>query len=340
MSELVALLDKQGEDEESENLLNDAVAKLEFRERELVQFYGNLVDSFRKHGSEKGFDDTYCRLIRLVSDSNSVYVKRQGFKSMVSGLCETGQPKKAENLMEAMIGKGGIKPSSFEFKSIVYGYGKLGFFEDMERIINEMENQGFEIDTVCSNMVLSSYGDHNELPRMVSLLKKMKVLGIPFSTRTYNSVLNSCPTLISMVQDCDDDKKIPVSIQELKERLSEEETLLVNELIESTVLDEAMRWDSMEVKLDLHGMHMSSAYLVMLQWMEMMKKWFGDGRNEIPGEVTVVCGAGKHSNIRGESPVKGLVKRMVIITKSPLRIDRKNVGCFVAKGHVVRNWLC
>ncbi|KAL4289260.1 hypothetical protein AHAS_Ahas19G0368400 [Arachis hypogaea] len=49
---------------------------------------------------------------------------------------------------------------------------------------------------------------------------------------------------------------------------------------------------------------------------------------------------GKHSNVRGESPVKVLVKKMMVNMGSPLRIDRKNNGCLVAKGRAVKNWLC
>ncbi|KAJ0077185.1 hypothetical protein Patl1_35865 [Pistacia atlantica] len=142
---------------------------------------------------------------------------------------------------------------------------------------------------------------------------------------------------MSMLQDLND---FPVSITELTGSLNGDEVLLVEELVESCVLNEAMEWNSMEVKLDLHGMHLGSAYLITLQWMEEMRFRFSDGNYAIPAEVTVVCGLGKHSSVRGESPVKAMVKKMVIRTNCPLRIDRNNIGCFVGKGHVVKNWLC
>lgn len=336
VADLIALLDNQGNHSESHALLSQAVSKLKSRERDLVQFYCNLIESCSKHGLNPGFDGAYSYLSELVRNSSSVYVKRQGYKSMVSSLCEMGQPNEAENVVEDMR-KGGVKPSVFEFRFILYGYGKLGLFEDMERIACEMEIEGFEVDTICSNMVLSSYGASNELPKMAPWLQKMKTLQIPFSVRTYNSVLNSCLMIMSMVQGSDG---FPLSIGELVEVLNEDEALLVKELVESSsVLDEAMEWNCSEAKLDLHGMHLGSAYLIMLQWIEEMKCRFKVEECVIPAQFTVVCGSGKHSSVRGESPVKALIREMMVQMKSPMKIDRKNIGCFVAKGQVVRNWL-
>ncbi|TYJ44460.1 hypothetical protein E1A91_A03G226400v1 [Gossypium mustelinum] len=260
----------------------------------------------------------------------------QGFKSMVSSLCEMGQPNEAENVVEDMI-KNGVKPSLFELRFVLYGYGKMGFFEDMERMVRKMEIEGFGVDTISSNMILSSYGAYNALPKMVPWLQKMKALEIPFSIRTYNCVLNSCPMIMSFVRGSGG---FPVSVSELVNVLDEVEALLVKELVESSsVLDEAMEWDDLELKLDLHGMHSGSAYLIMLQWIEEMKSRFRVEECVVPAQITVVCGTGKHSSVRGESPVKTLIKAMMVQMKSPMRIDRKNIGCFIAKGQVVRNWL-
>nr|KJB32685.1 hypothetical protein B456_005G255600 [Gossypium raimondii] len=260
----------------------------------------------------------------------------QGYKSMVSSLCEMGQPNEAENVVEDMI-KNGVKPSLFELRFVLYGYGKMGFFEDMERMVKKMEIEGFGVDTISSNMILSSYGAYNALPKMVPWLQKMKALEIPFSIRTYNCVLNSCPMIMSFVRGSGG---FPVSVSELVNVLDEDEALLVKELVESSsVLDEAMEWDDLELKLDLHGMHSGSAYLIMLQWIKEMKSRFRVKECVVPAQITVVCGTGKHSSVRGESPVKTLIKAMMVQMKSPMRIDRKNIGCFIAKGQVVRNWL-
>ncbi|KAG4209536.1 hypothetical protein ERO13_A03G206400v2 [Gossypium hirsutum] len=209
--------------------------------------------------------------------------------------------------------------------------------QDMERMVKKMEIEGFGVDTISSNMILSSYGAYNALPKMVPWLQKMKALEIPFSIRTYNCVLNSCPMIMSFVRGSGG---FPVSVSELVNVLDEAEALLVKELVESSsVLDEAMEWDDLELKLDLHGMHSGSAYLIMLQWIEEMKSRFRVEECVVPAQITVVCGTGKHSSVRGESPVKTLSKAMMVQMKSPMRIDRKNIGCFIAKGQVVRNWL-
>ncbi|MBA0799299.1 hypothetical protein Gohar_009825 [Gossypium harknessii] len=336
VADLVPLLDIQGKHDESQALISQVVSKLKFKERDLVQFYCNLIESCSKHESKQGFNDAYGYLSELVNNSSSMYVKKQGYKSMVSSLCEMGQPNEAENVVEDMI-KNGVKPSLFELRFVLYGYGKMGFFEDMERMVKKMEIEGFGVDTISSNMILSSYGAYNALPKMVPWLQKMKSLEIPFSIRTYNCVLNSCPMIMSFVRGSGG---FPVSVSELVNVLDEDEALLVKELVESSsVLDEAMEWDDLELKLDLHGMHSGSAYLIMLQWIKEMKSRFRVEECVVPAQITVVCGTGKHSSVRGESPVKTLIKAMMVQMKSPMRIDRKNIGCFIAKGQVVRNWL-
>ncbi|MFQ6630340.1 hypothetical protein Gotur_006767 [Gossypium turneri] len=336
VADLVPLLDIQGKHDESQALISQVVSKLKFKERDLVQFYCNLIESCSKHESKQGFNDAYGYLSELVNNSSSMYVKKQGYKSMVSSLCEMGQPNEAENVVEDMI-KNGVKPSLFELRFVLYGYGKMGFFEDMERMVKKMEIEGFGVDTISSNMILSSYGAYNALPKMVPWLQKMKALEIPFSIRTYNCVLNSCPMIMSFVRGSGG---FPVSVSELVNVLDEDEALLVKELVESSsVLDEAMEWDDLELKLDLHGMHSGSAYLIMLQWIKEMKSRFRVEECVVPAQITVVCGTGKHSSVRGESPVKTLIKAMMVQMKSPMRIDRKNIGCFIAKGQVVRNWL-
>ena len=338
----MALLDKQGRYEESEKLISEAVSKIELRERELVLFYCNLVESHSKQGSKRGFDVSFTRLNRVVDDSSSAYVKQRGFEAMVSGLCEMGQVCEAEKVFDEMRVRG-VKVSRFEFRCVLYGYGRLGLFEDMERVVNQMESEGFVADTICCNMILSAYGCHCELARMVLWLRKMRASQISFSIRTYNSVLNSCPTIMSiMAQEMETGvETLPLSIGELSGILSGDEALVVKELVESnSVLEEVMTWDSLEGKLDLHGMHLGSCYLMMLKWMEELQNGFKDGKYVIPREITLVCGLGKHSNVRGESPVKSLVRKMLVRLKSPMRNDRKNVGCFVAKGKVVRDWLC
>lgn len=335
VADLVALLHKQGQVDDAETLVSEAVSKLGSRERDLALFYCNLIVSHSQHKSNPGFFDSYARLKQLACTSSSVYVKRRAYESMIGGLCAMGLPLEAENLMEEMRGLG-FDPSAFEFRYVIYAYGRSGLFNDMKRCVAEMESRGLGLDTICSNMVLSSFGAHSQLSEMVLWLQRMKKTGVPFSFRTYNSVLNSCPKVMEMLRDL---KTIPISIRELVENLQGEEGLLVEELMGSSVLEKAMEWSGLEGKLDLHGMHLGSAYLIMLQWAEELRTRLRNGNEgEIPAQITVVCGSGKHSSIRGESPVKGLVKQMMVRMNCPMRIDRYNVGCFVAKGRVLKDW--
>ncbi|XLT08084.1 hypothetical protein HN51_053877 [Arachis hypogaea] len=63
-----------------------------------------------------------------------------GFEYMVSGLCAMDRPREAEDLVEDLRGNGGaIDPSAFELKSIRYGYGRLGLFHDLQRVVDQMK---------------------------------------------------------------------------------------------------------------------------------------------------------------------------------------------------------
>ncbi|XP_010263950.1 PREDICTED: pentatricopeptide repeat-containing protein At2g17033-like [Nelumbo nucifera] len=219
-------------------------------------------------------------------------------------------------------------------RSLVSGYGRLGLFTDMRRVLRKMEDVGYCLDTICSNIVLSSFGAHSELSEMASWLRKMKDSNISFSIRTYNSIMNSCPPITSLVKDL---KFVPLSIEDLKERLQKDETLLVEQLIGSSVLMGALKWCPSEGKLDLHGMHLATAYLIMLQWVQVLRSRFSAGSWVIPTELRLICGSGKHSSVRGESPVKALIKQMMVRMRSRMKIDRTNVGCFVGRGRAVRD---
>ncbi|KAJ9560647.1 hypothetical protein OSB04_005807 [Centaurea solstitialis] len=337
IADVIASLCKHQRFDEAQTLVSEVETKLGNKERDLCNFYCNLIDSHSKHRSKQGIFDSYERINQLPSHSSSTYLKKRSYESIIGGLSVIDLPHEAETFMVEMKNKG-LRPSVFEYRSLSYAYGRLGLFEDMKRVICLMEDEGFELDVVSSNMVISSLGSHNELKEMVLWVQRMKNLKIPFSIRTYNSVLNHCPTIMSIVEHPKGIK--PTSLEALFQILNDDECDLIRELVGSSVLAESMELTFVELKVDLHGMHLGCAYLILLEWFDDVIRRYVRNNEVIPNKVTLVCGAGKHSVIRGESPIKGLVKEILIQMKSPLKIDRKNVGCFVANGKVFINWLC
>ncbi|KAM1031352.1 hypothetical protein TB2_034592 [Malus domestica] len=81
---------------------------------------------------------------------------------------------------------------------------------------------------------------------------------------------------------------VPCSIEELNGVLNGDEGMVVKELVGSTVLEELMLWASLDAKLDLHGLYLSSLYLIMLEWFEAMRHKFNCGECVITSEVVVV----------------------------------------------------
>ncbi|ONK72785.1 uncharacterized protein A4U43_C04F23210 [Asparagus officinalis] len=141
------------------------------------------------------------------------------------------------------MGQLGFQLSVFEYRVMIQGYGWLGSFKEMRRVIGRMEDAEIGIDTI----------------------RNKRVLGIGYSVRTCNSVLISYPSVVSMVKDLG---TLPLSLNDLLEILKDEEALLVKELAGTSVLLEKLTWSDSEGKLDLHGFHLTSTYIILLQWME------------------------------------------------------------------------
>ncbi|XP_078439248.1 pentatricopeptide repeat-containing protein At2g17033-like [Wolffia australiana] len=173
----------------------------------------------------------------------------------------------------------------------------------------------------------------------------MRDLGVVFSIRTCNSALNSCPGLSALLMG--DDQSRPVSLEALmlqlggdQEEEEEEEGMIVKELVGSrALLQTTMRWSSLEGKLDLHGYHLGSAFVAVLQLIDELKDRFLGNDVGIPRHIIIVCGSGKNSRNMGESPVKKMVSGVLFKLGSPFKIDRKNVGRLFAGGSAVRDWL-
>jgi hypothetical protein len=72
----------------------------------------------------------------------------------------------------------------------------------------------------------------------------------------------------------------------------------------------------------------------MLQWVDAVK-----GGRALPLEVSVVCGVGKHSDVRGEPKVRELAQEVLSRMGSPLRLSARNKGRLVAKRDRVKQWL-
>ena len=125
------LLDELGHYEEAETLVSEATSRLEYRKREVALFYCKRLESHSKRGSQRGFDVAYCYLNQLLCSSSFVYIKRRAYEYMLSGLCAMDRSHRPEGLVEDLRGNAGIEPSAFELKSIMYGYERLGLFDDL-----------------------------------------------------------------------------------------------------------------------------------------------------------------------------------------------------------------
>jgi pentatricopeptide repeat protein len=327
---VAALLEINGSTRESRSLISDSILQHLQSTDEVALFYCDLMAAFSSRGLKGRAMDFYKEL------RSKPLTRCKTYMAMIKSLCLMGLTTEAEEALKEMVTLG-YQPEAFQFGLVAKCYGKSGSIVEMERVISSMSDAGIRLGTGAANIVLSCYSSCRDHSKMLAWLKKMCKLRIAPTTKAYNFVLNSCPVLALMVQELG--PSLPLSTTGLVKKLKSAspqtaEAELVHELLAtSLVLEKAMEWSETEVKLNLHGFSMVATYVLMLQWVEVMK-----GR-KLPLEVSVVCGIGKHSDVRGEPKVCDLAQEVLSRMCSPLRLSTRNKGRLVAKRDRVKQWL-
>ncbi|PAN03678.1 hypothetical protein PAHAL_1G014900 [Panicum hallii] len=326
---VAALLEVNGSTGESRSLISDSISQHLQSNDEVALFYCDLMAAFSSRGLKDRAVDFYTELRSMP------HTGRKAYMAMIKSLCLMGLASEAEEALREMVSLG-YQPEAFQFGLVAKCYGKSGSLVEMERVIASMSDAGIRLGTGAVNIVLSCYSSCRDHSKMLAWLKKMRKLRIAPTAKAYNFVLNSCPTLALVVQELD--PSLPLSTAGLVKKLKSVSTLaseaeLVHELLASSVLDRATEWSDTEVKLNLHGFSTIAAYVLMLQWVDVIK-----GRT-LPLEVSVVCGIGKHSDVRGEPKVRELAQEVLSRMGSPLRLSTRNKGRLVAKRDRVTQWL-
>jgi pentatricopeptide repeat protein len=327
---VAALLEINGSTRESRSLISDSILQHLQSTDEVALFYCDLMAAFSSRGLKGRAMDFYKEL------RSKPLTRCKTYMAMIKSLCLMGLTTEAEEALKEMVTLG-YQPEAFQFGLVAKCYGKSGSIVEMERVISSMSDAGIRLGTGAANIVLSCYSSCRDHSKMLAWLKKMRKLRIAPTTKAYNFVLNSCPVLALMVQELG--PSLPLSTTGLVKKLKSAspqtaEAELVHELLAtSPVLEKAMEWSETEVKLNLHGFSMVATYVLMLQWVEVMK-----GR-KLPLEVSVVCGIGKHSDVRGEPKVRDLAQEVLSRMCSPLRLSTRNKGRLVAKRDRVKQWL-
>lgn len=324
------MLEVSGSTGESRSLISDSISQHLRSTDEVALFYCDLMAAFSSRGLKDRAMDFYKELRSMPLTGRKTYM------AMIKSLCLMGLTTEAEEALKEMVCLG-YQPEAFQFGLVAKCYGKSGSIVEMERVISSMSDAGIRLGTGAANIVLSCYSSCRDHSKMLAWLKKMRKMRIAPTTKAYNFVLNSCPTLTSMVQELG--PSLPLSTRGLVKKLKSvspqtTEAELVHELLASSpVLDKAMEWSETEVKLNLHGFSMVAAYVLMLQWVDTIKD------RTLPLEVSLVCGIGKHSDVRGEPKVRELAQEVLSRMESPLRLSTRNKGRLVAKRDRVKQWL-
>lgn len=336
---VAALLEANGRAGESRSLIADSVSQhLQQSTDEVALFYCDLMAAFSSRGLKDRATEFHLELRSMPPLSG-----RKAYAAMVKSLCLLGMPAEAEAALREMVSRG-HRPEAAQFGAVARCYGRAGSPADMERVIASMADAGgIRLGAGAADAVLSCYSACRDHARTLAWLKRMRKLRVAVTAKGYNLVLNSCPSLASVVRELG--PELPLSTAGLVGWLRSASTTpapaaeveVVRELLASSasVLDRAMEWSEAEAKLNLHGFSTVAAYVLVLQWVDAVR---GRAR-ALPLEVSVVCGVGKHSDVRGESRVRELAQEVLGRMGSPLKLSARNRGRLVAKRDRVEQWL-
>jgi len=93
-------------------------------------------------------------------------------------------------------------------------------------------------------------------------------------------------------------------------------------------------------ELDLHHVRSAGTAQTILRWhLKTLRTTALVDRQRLPSELKLITGWGKHSTVTGQSPVKDRVVQLLAAIKSPFEMPEDNIGCLVASGELVHQWL-
>ena len=330
LAELTALLTNCQETQLSQVLLETHHEKL--NSKQLLELKCALILHYARNHLKTEMLATF-KSVELSSDS---HVRVSAFSSLIQAYACMDLPHDAYTTLIDMQTHG-FKPYSKDLKAVLFSFGRCALFDNMERVTSDMEKMGSLKDPVVFNMIINTYATVENHSKIKEWIDKMLASGVKPTVRSLNAVAKACPVLTKLST-----RNTYVPIAMLFEYLetncaTQGEIKSVEYLVKLCLVQEAVKWDT-SWQLDLHSTVVGSAYVMLLCWL---KEVLGrlDTRVEFPSEIVIVTGWGKHSETRGSSLIKLMVRDLLENMGSPFMVDSQNKGRLFAKSHAVLTWL-
>ncbi|KAH7434793.1 hypothetical protein KP509_06G034700 [Ceratopteris richardii] len=328
-AEIVALLTSSKQLAQAQHLLESVDENLSVKQR--LYFNRMLIHQYARFHLR---DEVMCVFEYLQALSPSS-VGPSSLTSLLHAYAIMDLPHEALAILRKMQQQM-LNPSLNDFKAVLFSLGKCDMFPEMEMLAAEMNEVNMLNNLAVYNMLITTYASAENHGKVKDWLHRLLMAGLNPSVRTLNAIAKACRVLIQV--SC---SKTFVKAGVLSEYLrtkgaKDGELEIVELLLELCPIDEVVTWGS-RWELDLHSTNMESAYILLCCWFEEVSKKL-DIKQASPSEIAVVTGWGKHSDTRGLSPIKVMVRDLLESVKSPFKLDTQNKGRLLAKPHHVVTW--
>ena len=214
-------------------------------------------------------------------------------------------------------------------------------FIEVEEEFNHMMREGIDRTVHSYNSLLIAYESRNEWQKAGEAMKQMSREGITPDALTFDALIDVCEemgqwdratTWLEQAQaegffQCEDDLGV----------------LDLHRIRSAGTAQCVLRWWLRRMRqralapLDVRAAGKGTRALV--SGLTAGKKSIPVDIRDLPEEIQVVTGWGKHSTVYGHSPVKERAVATLSRLNSPFEVPSHNIGCLVADRGAVRAWL-
>ncbi|KAG6764013.1 hypothetical protein POTOM_031466 [Populus tomentosa] len=110
---------------------------------------------------------------------------------VLSGYGKVGMYDQMERVLSGMLESTACKPDVWNMNIILSVFGNKGHVDLMDRWYEKFRNFGIEPETRTFNILIGAYGKKRMYDKMSSVMEYMRKLQFPWTTSTYNNVIEA-----------------------------------------------------------------------------------------------------------------------------------------------------
>ncbi|XP_071706796.1 pentatricopeptide repeat-containing protein At3g06430, chloroplastic-like [Rutidosis leptorrhynchoides] len=111
--------------------------------------------------------------------------------TVLAGYGKVGKFDLMEKVLNGMLNSGSSEPDVWTMNTILSLFGNMGQVETMEKWYEKFRNFGIEPETRTFNILIGAYGKKKMYDKMSTVMEYMRKLSFPWTTSTYNNVIEA-----------------------------------------------------------------------------------------------------------------------------------------------------